>query len=153
MKLRTRLMHINLALIVVAMVSIVGYLLYVHYSTSSDMAIREVQLTTETVAKDMEAELGDIIEGTEKFADTMELLIQSNSKDRSLVMNYMKDELRFNEKYVDAWAIFEPNAFDGNDILHRHKSGSNETGRFVPLITRDGEKLLEDHCKHIDGNA
>ena len=50
-----------------------------------------------------------------------------------------------NTAFPDVWAVFEPNAFDGNDANFKGDLGTDETGRFIPTWSRDqnGAGVLE----------
>ena len=50
-----------------------------------------------------------------------------------------------NTAFPDVWAVFEPNAFDGNDANFKGDVGTDETGRFIPTWSRDkdGGGVLE----------
>jgi len=41
-----------------------------------------------------------------------------------------------NERFLGAWACFEPDALDGMDSKYKDKEGYDETGRFIPYWTR-----------------
>jgi methyl-accepting chemotaxis protein len=50
-----------------------------------------------------------------------------------------------NTSFPDVWAVFEPNAFDGNDANFKGDAGTDTTGRFIPTWSRDknGAGILE----------
>jgi len=50
-----------------------------------------------------------------------------------------------NKDFPDVWAVFEPDAFDGNDANFKGDAGTDETGRFIPVWSRgqDGAGVLE----------
>ena len=50
-----------------------------------------------------------------------------------------------NQQFPDVWAVFEPNAFDGNDANFKGDAGTDDTGRFIPVWSRgqDGVGVLE----------
>ena len=50
-----------------------------------------------------------------------------------------------NTAFPDVWAVFEPNAFDGNDANFKGDAGTDQTGRFIPTWSRDkdGVGLVE----------
>jgi methyl-accepting chemotaxis protein len=50
-----------------------------------------------------------------------------------------------NTEFPDIWAVFAPNAFDGNDANFRGDKGTDDTGRFIPTWGRDkgGQGIVE----------
>jgi methyl-accepting chemotaxis protein len=134
------------------MVSIVGYLLFVNHSFSKESAIREIELFTENKANDLEKVLDHARHATIGLSESIELMMLSGNNNRESVINYIKEQLSNNNDYVDAWAVFDSNAFDNNDLINRSTQGSNANGRFAPLITRKGSDLVIDYCKNIEGN-
>lgn len=152
MKLKTRLVYVNLGIIMVIMITIVSYLLVANYTFSKESAIREVQLYTENKASDMEEILDDALHNTIALGKTMEVMVKSEEHDREAVVEYLKDELRGNTQYLDIWVIFEKNAFDNNDVMYKGKEGNDTKGRFIPLVTHDKGDVVLDHIKAIEGN-
>ncbi|MCT4563520.1 MAG: methyl-accepting chemotaxis protein [Maledivibacter sp.] len=153
MKLKTRLVYLNLGIIILIMVSIIGYLLFLNWSFSRESAIREIELYTQNKANDMEAVLNDALDNTIGLGESIELMISNGNDDRESVIDYLEKKLISNKNYIDAWAIFDPNAFDGKDLVNIGKQGSNSGGRFVPLITRDEDNFIINYCKNIEGNS
>ena len=69
----------------------------------------------------------------------------------------LKGFVEKNPQFLDAYVAFEPNAFDGKDDAYRGKTGHDETGRFVPLWSRDGNgrgvvEPLKDYDKKGAGD-
>lgn len=64
---------------------------------------------------------------------------------REQALYMMEDRFKANLSMFGFWTGWEPNAFDGKDELHKGKSPSDATGRFVPYMTRkkDGTLNLE----------
>ena len=52
-----------------------------------------------------------------------------------------------NIQFPDAWAVFEPGAFDGKDAEFKGTAGTDETGRYIPTWSRgkDGKGVLESN--------
>jgi hypothetical protein len=60
----------------------------------------------------------------------------------NLMLKYFIEK---NAAFPDVWAVFEPNAFDGNDANFRGDAGTDETGRFIPTWSRgkDGTGVVD----------
>jgi len=60
------------------------------------------------------------------------------------VVNFMLNTLVVeNPDYVGAWAVFEPNALDGNDAAFINAPGCDDKGRFVSYWTNDHGKITQ----------
>lgn len=65
-------------------------------------------------------------------------------------IQYLKNLLKEKDITFATYCAFEPNAFDGNDAAYRNAPIHDGTGRFIPYIFRDGEKLSAEPLKDID---
>ncbi|BET66170.1 methyl-accepting chemotaxis protein [Opitutales bacterium ASA1] len=63
--------------------------------------------------------------------------------DRGLYNSVLKQSLSANRSFTAVWSVWEPNALDGNDEGHAGRSGYDDTGRFIPLWTRNAEGLAD----------
>lgn len=150
MKLRTRLMYLNLGVIILITVSMVGYLLFENYSTNKVSAMEQIELVTQKIAKEMEAMLDDAQHDAIGIGNSIELMIESGGDDRQIVIAYLEEVLKENANYLYTWAVFEPNAFDYKDGQYINQKGSDDTGRFSPSWGKSGDALLLEHCKNVE---
>ncbi|TGK00008.1 histidine kinase [Leptospira langatensis] len=51
--------------------------------------------------------------------------------EQELVDSFIQDK-----RFLGAWAVFEPNQFDGQDALYKTRKGSRPNGRFIPYFHR-----------------
>lgn len=142
MKLRTRLMYLNLGVIILVTVSMVGYLLFNNYTTSKVSAIEQIELETQNIAKEMEGILNRTKHDAIRLGEAVELMIEAGGNDRTQIIDYLKEVIEGNKNYLYSWIVFEPNAFDQRDSYNLNKPGCDELGRFTPTWGRSGEKLL-----------
>ena len=56
---------------------------------------------------------------------------------RSLAIGILLNILQSNENIVAMWTCWEPNAFDGMDMIWANELFYDDTGRFVPVIYKD----------------
>ncbi len=79
-----------------------------------------------------------------KIAEQKGILTRDNVN--QILTNVLQDQ-----PYAsDNWFVFEPNAFDGLDAQSVGRLDSDEKGRFVPLVFRDGDKYGIDRCYAYD---
>lgn len=152
MKLKTRLMYLNLAVIIFLTVGMVGYLLMSNYTSSKEATIREIGLVTESVSKDIEAILLRAEDDAAALGSAVELMIQSGGNNRDVVIDHLENVLKENPNYLYAWAAFEPNKFDFKDADFRNVTGSDSKGRFMPSWGKSGDELILNHCKKVEEN-
>lgn len=75
-----------------------------------------------------------------KISEEKGILTRDNVN--QILMNVLEDQ-----PYAsDNWFVFEPNAFDGLDAQSVGRLDSDENGRFVPLVYRDGSDYGIDRC-------
>ncbi len=71
---------------------------------------------------------------------TLKLLIEEFARDgggdREKVVEILKKSVEDNETVLGAYTLWEPNAFDGNDIAYVGQPGYDDTGRFIPYVAR-----------------
>ena len=56
---------------------------------------------------------------------------------RSSADAILKYFIEKNTIFSDVWAVYEPNAFDGNDASFKGTTGTDDTGRYIPTWSRD----------------
>lgn len=75
-----------------------------------------------------------------KIAEEKGILTRDNVN--QILINVLNDQ-----PYAsDNWFVFESNAFDGLDAQSIGRVDSDENGRFVPLVYRDGSDYALDRC-------
>jgi methyl-accepting chemotaxis protein len=150
MKLRGRLVFLNLGIIILVTSLITGFLLYRNYDSSKTLTIDGIRKETGIVAKEMEEELMEAVTHTRGLGDGIELMFESGGNSREAVNEYLKEVLEDNENFVYSWAVFEPNAFDRQDQNFINSPGSDEKGRYLPSWGRSGGQLLLEYCKNVE---
>jgi methyl-accepting chemotaxis protein len=116
---------------------------------------------TRQLSNDKSQEIGKSIAGTVKarfdqsfgnlnaVRDAFIALKSSGNTDRQQYLEILKNVARTNSYALDTWSVWEPNALDGKDADFVGKSGSDETGRFIPLATWDSSKNAFDVSANV----
>lgn len=156
MKLKTRLIFLNLGVAICVFLLVIGLLVSNTYNAIRDSNIKIVEYKTKEIAKEMQDILNEAVNDVEDLAHTLEGIKRSNGADRALVNEILKELLEKNPRYTYSWVVWEPNAFDGKDIEMINTSesdftGSDYTGRYVPCWCRSGGKLILEICDEPDG--
>jgi methyl-accepting chemotaxis protein len=143
LKLKTRLIFLNLGVIAVIIGSIFSYLFTNTYITIKSKNIDMVKLQSEVVAGEMK----DILQQTEVDANALATSLTnmklSKGTDRQVVKSMLEKMVRNNENYVSIWTGWENNSFDGKDT---------ELGRFKPVFSRDNGEIIEEELIELDKN-
>lgn len=84
------------------------------------------------------------------MASSVKMAVEEKNMTREMVNQLLEDILSDQPDAVDVWMVWEPNAFDGMDAQNSNRIDSDETGRFVPLIYRDGSDFGIDKCYAYD---
>lgn len=150
MKLKTRLIVLNLSLILLLTSGSVGYLLWNNYSSAEHSAIELIDQEATNVSLNMQEIIDTAIHDSSSIGKTLSAMKQSGGTDRSIVNEYLREIIDENENYVFAWAVFEPNAFDNNDRSNLNSPGSDERGRYSPSWGRSGNELILEHSVDVE---
>ncbi|WP_066504420.1 methyl-accepting chemotaxis protein [Abyssisolibacter fermentans] len=150
MKLKTRLIAVNLGIIIIIFGAIISILMYNMYMDIKEKTIDLVAQTTNEAATEMQDIFNEAVNDVEAMAYTIKTLKMNNVTDRDSVNNILKEELEINENYICYWAVFEPNAFDGKDAEFANTKGSDKNGRYLPCWSKNGNNLVLDLCKEFN---
>jgi methyl-accepting chemotaxis protein len=111
------------------------------------------------VAQRNAAAVQAVIAGGLSTARDMGQVLQSNSLDggdRKLAEAQLRAVLAIHPEYLGTWTCWLPDRFDGRDNRNRNTAGHDATGRFVPYVFRDGDKIsltpLTDYTKSGSGD-
>jgi methyl-accepting chemotaxis protein len=129
-------------LIVVMAVSFLLIILNVR-SSYEDTVVRGLTNLVESQAEKVQDELDLSVLPVAKLAAAFQKKDDVNYEvRRASFLATMTGVLKANANVVDVWACFEPKVFDTQDVYNKNAQGSDETGRFVPLITRSGNEFV-----------
>jgi methyl-accepting chemotaxis protein len=150
MKLKGRLIFLNLGIITFISAIVMGFMAVNTYSKVKDSNMENTMLTTDVVAEEMAAILLEAEKDSKEIAESILFIKKGEGNKRELVNEYLKNKLQNNENYIYSWAAWEPNVFDSKDKTNKNKPGSNEKGRFMPSWGKDGNDLVLDFCKDVE---
>lgn len=136
MKLRARMLVTILGSIVILLGSMLTFISMSTRNEAMDTAFSLSQTAGEKIGANVRLEFDKVFEVARNLAVTTESLKQAGATNRNMVNGILKNVVENNSSYIGAWAIWEPNAFDGKDGLYRNLQGSDETGRWVPYLKR-----------------
>ncbi|UIJ37742.1 methyl-accepting chemotaxis protein [Desulfobaculum bizertense] len=123
-------------IIIVSMAVLITYSAYTMRDRAQDNALHGIRQKAEIRGAEVENYLEQALNSARDFARTVEgyRADSSGTQERSQVISMMRSLARDNTSYIDVWCDWEPNAFDGRDAEFRGAKGSDENGRFKPII-------------------
>lgn len=118
---------------------IVGILMLVLYTNIKNVSNKYIVEITNDYAN----QISNKLSLTLNTAETLSIIIKDITetkevKDRNKIIETVKSILNKHPEIVGIGVGFEPNAFDGEDALHKNEKYSDETGRFVPYTYKNG---------------
>lgn len=142
MKLKTRLIHVNLGIMVLICGIIMSYMLFNTYSSIKKGSVEKISLQVDNIANNAETLLNTAQRDSKKIADTLAIMKRSKGYDRAVAIDMLKEIIESNPNYIYSWAVWEPNAFDGKDENFKNTPGSDNTGRFMAEWGRINNQLV-----------
>lgn len=67
-----------------------------------------------------------------RLASVLSALKGLGVRDRDTHLRVLRETLDNHSHHLGAWAVWEPDALDGNDLAFKQSSGHDQTGRFKP---------------------
>jgi methyl-accepting chemotaxis protein len=150
MKLKTRLIYLNLGIIIIVTSFIMGYLFINTYNNTKELSINMVELETETIASEMKDILHKAEQDSEALANALVHIKKSNGTSRIIVNKMLEKLLENNPNYIYTWTVWEPNAFDGKDAESININGGDKDGRYVPAFGRSGSIIVLDPSENVE---
>jgi methyl-accepting chemotaxis protein len=139
MKIGTRMILLLTTLVVVVFAAtIIVTMLSVNRLAREDAQTAAVQTAT-AVAHTVDGQLDTAMDTARTLANVFESAatvdgMKLTRRKANLMLKYFIEK---NTALPDVWAVFAPNAFDGNDANFKGDIGTDDTGRFIPTWSRD----------------
>jgi len=149
MKLKTRLIALNLGVILTVAAIVMGGLFTMSYRMVRDKTVESIELKATVVANEMETIISEAVLDAKALSKSLAELKKTGSATRDQVNDLLGTYME-NENYVYSWAVWEPNAFDGQDAMNRNKPGSNSAGRFLPSWGRTKDGVILEICNDVE---
>jgi methyl-accepting chemotaxis protein len=159
MKIGAKIVVLTLAVVLV----VFGVTVYISISQASAISMADAKAiansTAAYLAKTVESELTLPLDEVRALGSVFQTAVGVPSIEltRDKANTLLKDFLEKNPNFLDDYVAFEPNAFDGADAKFRNKPGHDDSGRFVPIWSLDGQgkgvlEALTDYDKKGPGD-
>lgn len=90
--------------------------------------------------------VGSALRTARDVAGTMVALKSSRVTDRDTYDRVLRELLEGHPDYLGTWAVFEPNALDGQDARYANTGQSDATGRYIPYWNRGSGEIAFVPC-------
>ncbi|MBL0954090.1 MAG: methyl-accepting chemotaxis protein [Leptospira sp.] len=147
MSIKKKIILISLAVISLIIAGIMIVLSMVVRSTLQHNLEEDTKYISSKVTSDISNTLKSPMKKTFAFRKSYE---NGNIISRADAINYLKSLNKENDIAFATYCGFEPNAFDGKDSFYKNTKDHDGTGRFIPYIFRDGDKLFSEPLKNVD---
>ncbi|TWI74109.1 methyl-accepting chemotaxis sensory transducer with Cache sensor [Desulfobotulus alkaliphilus] len=105
-------------------------------------AVEYAEALADGYAKDTAAQFEEGMLAARTMAQIMEGFENLKKEERRGHFNsILKRVLEANPGFTGAWTVWEPDALDGQDHLHRNKEGTDASGRFIPFWNRGSGRI------------
>jgi methyl-accepting chemotaxis protein len=122
------------------------------YNSSKEDATNYAIMNSNYYAQTVKNDFGTLAYTLKDFSAEVEVLRKNNNITRDKVIEIQKIILK-NHPYVIAMGIgYEPNAFDGKDNENKGKFPSDNTGRFIPYVSKSGNSFVVEPLVDYDNN-
>lgn len=144
-----------LILIGISMISI--FVLRGIYVSSSEQAVAFAEEVSGGNSKDIKGDLELVNATVQGLRNSIGQMRSDSYTDRTKIIDLLNETLKNSPNQVLAvYTAWEPNLFDGKDNEFKDKDGHDNTGRFVPYVSRSGSSIeltpLTDYDKEGAGD-
>lgn len=147
MSIKKKIIFISLAVISFIIAGIMIVLSMVVRSTLIHNLEEDTTYISSKIISDISHTLKTPLNKTFAFRKSYE---NGNLSSRAESIQYLKSLIKEKDIAFATYCAFEPNAFDGKDNSYRNSPNHDNTGRFIPYVFRDGDKIFTEALKDID---
>ncbi len=153
LKLKNKLL-LTLIPLVVVIYSITTIVVFkIADSNLTEMARENAKATAAEHGNEVKSQMMSFLQTARGLATQFSKIdMYSPEQRRNIVSEILQKTLADNAAVMGTWAVWEPNAVDGNDALSPGKPGADATGRFAPYWNRVGGIHIETCVDFNDGN-
>ncbi|TYT76111.1 methyl-accepting chemotaxis protein [Desulfobotulus mexicanus] len=129
--------------IITAGVVCMATVIYIRAGTmQTASAVEYAEVLADGYAKDIRAQFEEGMLAARTMAQIMEGFENLRAEERRAHFNsILRRVLEANPGFIGAWSVWEPDALDGLDNLHRNKEGTDASGRFIPFWNRGSGRI------------
>ncbi len=129
---------------------IIGMISWMTYESTFQLSEKYIEKTILSDSLEIKSVFTGNLESAKNVASVFQSASEQGTLDRDKGVEVLKSVLVNNANIVDVWVIFEPNTFDKKDAASIGRADSDDAGRYVPLIYREGSAGALDKCYAYD---
>ncbi|MFD1747134.1 methyl-accepting chemotaxis protein [Rhizobium helianthi] len=122
-------------------VATASVLLWMSYRAVEERSVSELIAAAHASAGKIESHFNKVTELGWNIRSVVSSLVSSGNPSREDTTNVIRTLLADNRFATSIGLIWEPNAFDGRDSEFRNTPGHDDTGRYVPYLSRGADKI------------
>jgi methyl-accepting chemotaxis protein/methyl-accepting chemotaxis protein-2 (aspartate sensor receptor) len=118
--------------------TIIGVEAYSNFQASTQSSTAFYESETSRVATSVKTLVESGLDSAHRLKNSALAMKEANQASRDLFVLNLKNVLNESPRAIGAWAVWEPNAFDGKDDQYRLDWPKHDpSGRFVPYLTKN----------------
>lgn len=129
---------------------IIGMISWMTYESTFELSEKYIEKTILSDSLEIKSVFTENLEAAKNVASVFQSASEKGTLNRDEGVEVLKSILVNNPNIVDVWVIFEPNTFDKKDVASVGRADSDDAGRYVPLIYREGSEGGLDKCYAYD---
>ncbi|WP_414832488.1 methyl-accepting chemotaxis protein [Afifella sp. YEN Y35] len=144
-----------------ASVGLIAFLLIIGIATIStfvtnsvnELATQRLEETGQAQAQNVRSRLGGMMQTAKTLDSSIEALMEAGYRERSGATRVLEQLMERDAALAGAWAVFEPNLFDGRDAELAGQAAvktQTATGRFAPYYYNYGSGLQATSAGNTD---
>ncbi|MDE5413259.1 methyl-accepting chemotaxis protein [Alkalihalobacterium chitinilyticum] len=142
MTLRTRMLVLILGTVFIIFGGVSVFTITKVAEMSKNSSTETLRAETEILALEVESEIEVALDTARATAHILQGLKQYNDMNRDQVNAMLQSILKENQSFTGIWTIWEPNAFDGNDVEFAGAEFHDLTGRYTPYFYWDDQNRI-----------
>jgi methyl-accepting chemotaxis protein len=139
--IKIRLIVSVLALLAVSMASLATLLTMRSTSSQQDASFKYAQQLSEVASGQVHDELSQAVSTARDLSQVLSAMAQ-RTPNRAAADLSLINVLNAHPNYLGVWIVFEPNAYDNNDVAFAGQPHYDKQGRYAPYWHRDGASLV-----------
>ncbi|MFC4776026.1 methyl-accepting chemotaxis protein [Paenibacillus sp. GCM10023252] len=133
------------AMLVLILVIVFGAFSLINLSTLRKESVSKAEAQAQSAGKAFKEQMASSLQGYESTLGALSesLMSMRGKMAREEAVQMIQNVLENNPSVLGLYTLWEPNAYDGQDASNVSRTSYDDvTGRFIPYIARDGERIV-----------
>lgn len=130
-------------------------ILLINLQQLKEISLNDGELTAQIAGKEYAKQFENTIVRMDSSMKALSEILLESTKHQKLsredVVSLLKGMLKQHPEALGIYTLWEPNAFDQNDLANVNKTlYDDDTGRFIPYVIRQGDKMIVEPLKNYE---